>query len=200
MSRLFATDPAVRDSLLDVGFTLTGTEWLALDVSTGQVKTGGDALNLVRGDKKILSRLINIGEDPAYAQKWIDAQAATILAHAGAVPEAAKGWPDGVIEFVAHCVHWGGMSWPSAVAAGGDLKTIVELQSKHVSGPEPWRGGSQLVSTQSTKTFLNMADGIARDVLGTPESAPTVDDADKTTMSGHIFFDAGGDQFFHLSP
>jgi hypothetical protein len=200
MSKLFVTDPAVRTLLLDAGFTLTGDEWLAVDVSTGQVKTGDDALNLVRGDKKILSRLINIAEDPAHAQKWIDAQAATILAHAGAVPDAAKGWPDGVIRFVAHCVHWGGLTWPSAIAAGGDLKTIVELQSLHVSAAKPWRGGSQLVSTQSTRTFLNMADGIARDVLGTAEAAPTVDDQDNTTMNGHIFFDAGGDQFFHLSP
>jgi hypothetical protein len=116
------------------------------------------------------------------------------------VPEAAKGWPDGLIQFVAHCVHWGGLTWSSAIAADGDLKTIVELQSKYVSAAEPWRGGSQLVSTQSTRTFLNMAGGTARDVLGTLEAAPPVDDADKTTMIGHIFFDAGGDQFFHLSP
>jgi len=200
MSRLFATDPAVRNLLLDAGFALTGREWLAVDVSTGQVKTGDDALNLVRWDKKILSRLIRIGEDPAHAQKWIDAQAATILRNAGAVPEAAKGWPDGVIRFVAHCVHWGGLSWSSAVAAGGDLKTIVQEQSQHVPATESWRGGSRLVSTQPTATFLSLADGIARDVLGTAESAPTVDDQDKTTMQGHIFFDAGSNQFFHLSP
>jgi hypothetical protein len=45
-----------------------------------------------------------------------------------------------------------------------------------------------------------MADGVARGVLGPVEAAPSVDDGDKTTLGGHIFFDAGNSQFFHLAP
>ena len=112
MARLFAADPAVRNLLLDAGFTLKDGEWLAVDVSSGEVKSGDDALNLVRWNKAILSRLIDIAEDPAHAQKWVDAQAATVLGNAGAVPAAAEGWPDDVIRFVAHSVHWGGLTWP----------------------------------------------------------------------------------------
>lgn len=200
MARLFAADPAVRNLLLDAGFTLKDGEWLAVDVSTGEVKSGDDALNLVRLNKAILSRLIEIAEDPAHAQKWVDAQAATMLRNAGAVPQAAEGWPDDVIRFVAHCVHWGGLTWPDAVATGGDLKAIIQLQSQHVRITDPWLGGARLVASQPTAMFLSMADGAARGVLGPVEATPPVDDADKTTLSGHIFFDAGNNQFFHLAP
>jgi hypothetical protein len=140
MARLFAADPAVRNVLLDAGFTLKDGEWLAVDVASGEVKSGDDALNLVRWNKAILSRLIDIAEDPAHAQKWVDAQAATVLRNAGAVPAAAEGWPDDVIRFVAHSVHWGGLTWPDAVATSGDLKSIIQLQSQHVRITDPWLG------------------------------------------------------------
>jgi hypothetical protein len=47
---------------------------------------------------------------------------------------------------------------------------------------------------------LSMADGVARGVLGPVQAAPQVDDTDKTTLSGHIFFNAGNNQFFDLAP
>jgi hypothetical protein len=200
MARLFAADPAVRNLLLDAGFTLKDGEWLAVDLSSGEVKSGDDALNLVRWNQAILSRLIDIAEDPAHAQKWVDAQAATVLRNAGAVPAAAEGWPDGVIRFVAHSVHWGGLTWSDAVAASGDLKTIIQVQSQRVRMTDPWVGGSRLVAPQPTAMLLSMADGVARGVLGPVEAAPPVDDTDKTTLAGHIFFDAGNNQFFHLAP
>jgi hypothetical protein len=200
MARLFAADPAVRNMLLDAGFTLKDGEWLAVDVASGEVKSGDDALNLVRWNKAILSRLIDIAEDPAHAQRWVDAQAATVLRNAGAVPAAAEGWPDDVIRFVAHSVHWGGLTWPDAVATSGDLKSIIQLQSQHVRITDPWLGGSRLVASQPTEMLLSMADGVARGVLGPVEAAPSVDDSDKTTLGGHIFFDAGNNQFFHVAP
>jgi hypothetical protein len=200
MTRLFAADPAVRNLLLDAGFTLKDGEWLAVDVSTGEVRSGDDALNLVRWNKAILSRLIDIAEDPAHAQKWVDAQAATVMQNAGAVPPAAEKWPDDVIRFVAHCVHWGVLTWPDAVATGGDLKAIIQLQSQHEHITDPWLGGSRLVGSQPTAMVLSMADGVARGVLGPVQAAPQVDDTDKTTLNGHIFFDAGNNQFFDLAP
>jgi len=151
MARLFAADPAVRNLLLDAGFTLKDGEWLAVDVSTGEVATGDNALNLVRWNTAILSRLIDIAEDPAHAQKWVDAQAATAMQNAGAVPAAAERWPDDVIRFVAHCVHWGVLTWPDAVGTGGDLKAIIHLQSQHVHITDPWLGGSRLVASQPTR-------------------------------------------------
>jgi hypothetical protein len=200
MARLFAADPAVRNLLLDAGFTLKDGTWLAVDVGSGKVKSGDEALNLVRWNKAVLSRLIDIAEDPAHAQKWVDAQAATVLRHAGAVPAAAERWPDDVIRFVAHSVHWGGLTWADAAPTGGDLKAIIQLQSQHVRNTDPWVGGSRLVASQPTAMLLSMADGVTRSVLGPVEEAPPVDDADKTALSGHIFFDAGNNQFFHLAP
>jgi hypothetical protein len=200
MARLFAADPAVRNLLLDAGFTLKDGEWLAVDVSTGEVATGDNALNLVRWNTAILSRLIDIAEDPAHSQEWVDAQAATAMQNAGAVPAAAERWPDDVIRFVAHCVHWGVLTWPDAVGTGGDLKAIIQLQSQHVHITDPWLGGSRLVASQPTAMLLSMADGVARGVLGPAQAAPTVDDANKTTLNGHIFFDAGNNQFFDLGP
>jgi hypothetical protein len=200
MARLFAADPSVRNSLLDAGFTLKDGTWLAVGVGSGEMKSGDEALNLVRWNKAILSRLIEIAEDPAHAQKWVDAQAATVLRHAGTVPEAAERWPDDVIRFVAHSVHWGGLTWADAAPTGGDLKAIIQAQSQHVRNTDPWVGGSRLVASQPTATLLSMADGVTRGVLGPVQAAPQVDDADKTTLSGHIFFDAGNNQFFHLAP
>jgi len=154
----------------------------------------------VRWNTAILSQLIDIAEDPAHAQKWVDAQAATAMQNAGAVPAAAEKWPDDVIRFVAHCVHWGVLTWPDAVGTGGDLKAIIQLQSQHVHITDPWLGGSRLVASQPTAMLLSMADGVARGVLGPAQAAPTVDDADKTTLNGHIFFDAGKNEFFDLAP
>jgi hypothetical protein len=200
MARLFAADPAVRNLLLDAGFTLKDGEWLAVDVSTGQVMTGDNALNFVRWNTAILSQLIDIAEDPAHAQKWVDAQAATAMQNAGAVPAAAERWPDDLIRFVAHCVHWGVLTWPDAVGTGGNLKAIIQLQAQHVHITDLWLGGSRLVASQSTAMLLSMADGVARGVLGPAQAAPTVDDTDKTTLNGHIFFDAGNNQFFDVAP
>ena len=56
------------------------------------------------------------------------------------------------------------------------------------------------VASQPTAMLLGMADGLARGVLGPLEPAPQVDGGDTTTLSGHIFFDAGGNQFYHLAP
>ena len=93
-----------------------------------------------------------------------------------------------------------GAGQPDAVAASGDLKTIIQVQSQHVRITDPWLGGSRLVAPQPTAMLLSMADGVARGVLGPVEPAPPVDDTDKTTLGGHIFFDAGNNQFFHLAP
>jgi hypothetical protein len=92
------------------------------------------------------------------------------------------------------------LTWPDAVGTGGDLKAIIQLQSQHVHITDPWLGGSRLVASQPTAMLLSMADGVARGVLGPAQAAPTVDDADKTTLNGHIFFEAGNNQFFDLGP
>ena len=89
---------------------------------------------------------------------------------------------------------------PDAVATGGGLKAIIQLQSQHVRITDPWLGGSRLVAPQPTAMILSMADGVARGVLGPVQAAPTVDDAGKATQSGHIFLDAGNNQFFDLAP
>ena len=45
----FASTPAAKDALLDLGITLSGTTWKIVDTATRTVKTGEEAIALVNG-------------------------------------------------------------------------------------------------------------------------------------------------------
>lgn len=202
LRRLFAADPEVRDQLLDVGFTFQDGVWLAVDVEAGVVRQGDAALQVVRGDKRVLSRLIDLAEDPADAQQVTDAQAGAMLEAAAAVPQAARDWDVRVIRFVAHCVHWSGLSWSDFVGTQGDLRSIVRVKAERLRGSQLWRGQSRLVGRLETRILLSFAGGLLTTIATGPEALPA--DLDTADYSGHVFFLAGSqngeDRYYHVSP
>lgn len=201
MRRFFASDPAAEGMFLDAGFTFRNGRWLAVDVTTGFVVADDAALQWIRNDVKLLSLFMNIAEDLGHGQSFVNAEWQTIRAAAGNVPDTVRGWPIRTIVYVAHCVHWGGLTWGRWAAIGPDLATIIRTQALHVPriAPAAWAGGGALqILPIATSTFVSMSGGLARTVLQVP--APLPGDIATGSYGGHIFFDAGNGMFWHLAP
>ncbi len=208
MGYLFQRDPSVRDILLDAGFTFRSGQWLAVNTSTGLVEVGPGALELVRFDKKILSLLIEIGEDPAHKQNVVDAEWDTVAHHAGGVPQAVvdQNWSDEAIAFAAHCVHWGS-SWSSFVGTGGNITSMIRVMAPHVAREKVQPGGSIVTNAVSTGTFLGFArlgtatGAIQRNnLLQGPGPLPADITGTPPAYAGHIFFHTHSDTYYHLAP
>jgi hypothetical protein len=201
MRRFFAADSGAAGAFLDMGFTLQNGHWLAVDLATGTVLADNAALQSIRNEPSVLSRFMNLAEDPVHGQNFVDAEWQTIRANAGDFPDAVRGWPVRTIVYVAHCVHWGGLTWPQWVPIGPDLAAIVRAQATHVArlDPDAWAGGGSLqILPVATSTFVTMAGGLARGVLDAP--APLPADIATGSYRGHIFLNATGNRFWHLAP
>jgi len=121
MRALFAggKNAAIRNLLLDAGVIFDGANWLVVNTDTGRTEVGDDALQLLRFDRALLTLFMNIAEDRVkgeggaggFGQALADARYSVLLKGAGAVPQWAMGWDDRLIQFCAHCVHWGAPAW-----------------------------------------------------------------------------------------
>ena len=208
MAFVFQRDPAVRDILLDGGFTYRSGTWLAVDTASGTVKEGQAALELIRFDKEVLSLLIQVGEDPAHSQNIVNAEADTVARHAGAVPDSVldQNWSDESIAFAAHCVHWGS-NWSAFAGTGGSIPKMIRIMARGVPRDDSDPGGATVTQSSATNTFLAFArlgtavGAIQRNHLVTgPAALPNDLRATPTGYAGHVFLATGAGTFFHLAP
>jgi hypothetical protein len=205
LTKLFATDPAAQNMLLDAGFTIQNGTWLAVNITTGSaLLEGSAALGMVQFDTSVLSLLTQLAEGPDHGQNVANAEWDVASKNAAAVPADCLSWPDSSILFGFHTITWhGAINWSMVKGTGGDIARMIRLttsQNFGDVGSTDKDSGAYMVNGQSTQTFLGFANGAARAVL--QSAGPLPDDIASTpnAYAGHIFFAAGGDQYYHLAP
>lgn len=196
MEILFTRDADLKNQLMAAGFTYEGGKWMAVNTDTQRIEEGAKALKLIQTNKRVLSLLIQLGEDPKHRQNVVDAEFGTVRQNAGAVPAWANTWSNEAIRFTAHCVHWGS-SWSLYSGTGGDIKKITQIMAPRVAR-EPDRGGAILTKPPSTNTFRGFAGGALNGLLTGP--APLPGDIDTVSYAGHIFLATSGSNYYHLTP
>jgi hypothetical protein len=198
MQSFFAKDPAAADQFLDVGVTWMGGKALVVNTDSGAVEEGDDALQLIRLDTRILDLFIRIAESPEHGAKLAQAQVGAI--DALQVPDAvADTWPSASIKLAAHCIHWrGGKTWSSYVATAGNVAAIVHVVAPLAGSPNASVGGGILVPAVTAGILFKFAGGLAKTVVGAAGPAPADAATSPTRYRGHVFFEDGTGNFFHL--
>jgi len=138
LKALFAKDPEIKKALLDAGLALDGSKWLIVNTDLGAVEEGTDALRLLEVNTKLLSLLMNIGEDPKHAQTNLDVQWAAVMAGGGKYPQYAATWSsENAFKIAFHMAHWlPAYSWASVdySPTDGDILKIVKTFAKAAAG------------------------------------------------------------------
>jgi hypothetical protein len=179
MTAFFTLDPSARQELMEAGFTYSQNKWLFVDVNRGHVLEGLEALEAFRSDRRFVSLLIHLAEDPEHQQHLVDAQWQVLSERgAGNVPQAVRdAWPDRwtmeSVRFAAHCVHWG-YSWDVLAAVGPDLKRMVRWIAGRKSTQE--QPGMWVVDTTPARTIMHFANQAAQRFLSAPGPMPTPPD------------------------
>lgn len=187
----------ITDALIDAGIAYVNGKWLVVNVDTGYVEEGNNALRLLQFNTTLLSLLINLGMK--YSQGFVDAQWKAVSGLAAAVPASARGWNVMTIRLVAHCIHWRtSVLWPTYVSTGGDVSAIVRLIARQVGNIDAKRGGAVFLSQLQTGILRSFAQGLAASVMGTAVPLPA--DIEGGPYGGHIFFQADATNFYHMSP
>jgi hypothetical protein len=167
-------DRAVAEAFLHYGIDFIASEkekgYRVVNLRTGAVETGVDALRLIQTDPRLLGVFVKIAEDPRYSQQVADAQWEVVSKNAGAVPPYATNWDDRWIALVSHISHW----WPAAgwrgkekVASYASVRTIKDLlirfgRKAASSSPNGNPSGALVVANADTITnFKRWGDGVA---------------------------------------
>jgi hypothetical protein len=205
MESFSASDPAAQDAFLDIGVTWSGGKALVVNTASGAVEEGDDALRLIQVDAKILSVFVRMAESAEHGGKLAAAQARAVLQSAADVPQSVvDSWKDLMsVRLVAHAIQWRSAKvWNAYAGTGGDVKAILKILLPAVGRIDKAKGGAMFVSSEQTGILFSFAVGKAKEALDSKTAGPLPKDIDQdeTTYAGHVFFSAGGDKFFHMSP
>ena len=178
-------NPAVAEAFLSYGIDFIAREkekgYRVVNLRTGAIETGADALRLIQTDPQLLGVFVKIAEDPRYSQQVADAQWEIVAKNAGAVPPYAASWDDRWIALVSHISHW----WPAAgwrgkekVASYAGAKTIKDLlirfgRKAAASNSSGAPGGALIVANADTITnFKRWGDGVAWQAISSVSGYP----------------------------
>lgn len=174
-------DRAVAEAFLSYGIDFIAAEkekgYRVVNLRTGAVEAGVDALRLIQTDPRLLGVFVKIAEDPRYSQQVADAQWEIVAKNAGAVPPYATNWDDRWIALVSHISHW----WPAAgwrgkekVASYAGASTIKDLLirfGRKAAASRP--GGALVVANADTITnFKRWGDGVAWQAISSVSGYP----------------------------
>jgi hypothetical protein len=178
-------DRTVAEAFLSYGIDFVAAEkekgYRVVNIRTGAVEIGVDALRLIQTDPRLLGVFVKIAEDARYSQQVADAQWEIVVKNAGAVPPYAASWDDRWIALVSHISHW----WPSAgwrgkeqVASYAGATTIKDLlirfgRKATSSTPSAGASGALIVANADTITnFKRWGDGVAWQAISSVSSYP----------------------------
>jgi len=176
MNALFK-NPEIANRFLSIGIAFKNGQWLAVNVQTGAVEVGNNALSVIQTDPHILAAMADIGEGETKAdgsstaeeksavkQEVADAQWAGVVgAGTGQVPDFVvdDNWPKEAVQVAAHVTHWGGAyGWhrnkDAFKATGGDMTKIVDLVGKLLAS-KPNENGSYSVRGSGPDLLGNLS-------------------------------------------
>lgn len=178
---ILVKDRAVAEAFLSYGIDFVAAEkekgYRVVNLRTGAVETGVDALRLIQTDPRLLGVFVKIAEDPRYSRQVADAQWEIVSKNAGAVPAYAASWDDRWIALISHISHW----WPATgwrgkekVASYAGARTIKELLirfGRKAAASNP--SGALVVANADTVTnFKRWGDGVAWQAISSISSYP----------------------------
>lgn len=177
-------DRAVAEAFLSYGIDFIAKEkekgYRVVNLRTGAVETGVDALRLIQTDPRLLGIFVKIAEDPRYSQQVADAQWEIVAKNAGAVPSYAASWDDRWVALVSHISHW----WPAAgwrgkekVASYAGVRTIKDLLTcfgRKAATANPQNGGGALIvaNADTITNFKRWGDGVAWQAISSVSGYP----------------------------
>jgi len=174
-------DRAVAEAFLSYGIDFIAAEkergYRVVNLRTGAVEAGVDALRLIQTDPRLLGVFVKIAEDPRYSRQVADAQWEIVAKNAGSVPPYATRWDDRWIALVSHITHW----WPATgwrgkekVASYANSKTIRDLLicfGRKAAASNP--SGALIVANADTITnFKRWGDGVAWQAISSVSGYP----------------------------
>lgn len=127
-----------RNAMLEVGITVKNGEILYVDTAMKKILTGTAALQKIRWDVKVLSRIITGLE--AIKQINVDNQARILKdLRIKDIPQEAYQWPADAVRLAVHLDHWlpAYLDWNSFKSSGGDVAAIVKSFVKHFKAAKP---------------------------------------------------------------
>lgn len=116
-----------KNAMLEVGITVKNGDILYVDTDAKKIVTGTAALQKIRWDVKVLSRIITGLE--AIKQTNVNNQARILKdLRIKDIPADAYKWPADSIRLAVHLDHWvpAYLDWSSIKSSGGDVATIVK--------------------------------------------------------------------------
>jgi hypothetical protein len=178
---------SIKDQLLDIGLAYQGG-WLALDTENKVVLKGGDALQYVRFNTRILSAMYGMGFTKD-VQGLVDAQSLVMFDEFDAMPKEIRDLDDRLIMVIVHCCWWGGMTMAKAKSLVGGLGTKDALQAvvrwqaslgnTHTSVTSD---GATLVEGWQAALFNLMGRKVIAETFTDRAEAPTAEHKDKTLI------------------
>lgn len=181
MERLFK-DRSVAEAFQAYGINFIAkykeNGYRVVNLRTGAVETGVNALRLIQTDPQLLGVFVKIAEDPRYSRQVADAQWEVTAMNAGDVPAYALQWDDRWIALISHITHW----WPATgwrgkekVTSYAGSKTIKDLLIKwgRKAASEPKSSGALVVGNADTiANFKRWGGGVAWDEISKVSSFP----------------------------
>ena len=128
-----STSSGFANELLKVGITVKDDRMLYMDTGASKVLSGTDALQKIRWDEKVLSKMIQAME--AYPDINTASQVKVFKEEKmSRVPAEVYQWPTDSIRLAVHLSHWlpVGIRWNDIKEAGGDVATIVKSFCKNL--------------------------------------------------------------------
>jgi hypothetical protein len=207
-------DRTLAEAFLSYGVNFIAKEkekgYRVVNLKTGAVETGINALRLIQTDPQLLGVFVKIAEDPKYSQQVADAQWKVVAKNAGNVPAYAHQWDDRWIALVSHITHW----WPvtgwrgrEEVASYADSRTIKDLLLKwgRKAASAPRSSGALFVGNADTiANFKRWGSGVAWEEISKVSAFPIpftngqIEDARNTQFSGMLCILAPGGASYYF--
>jgi hypothetical protein len=189
-------DPEAAKALGEIGFSCLGGTFYAVNPDTGEVVKGYRAIDMIAKDKKALSRVIAVLENPDHAKNFAQAEWNFLKGKAAAVPDdVLKSWPRDNIILAAHFVHGTSLGWGVWQRIGPNVAALLRRCAMRVA--VQMDKGASLVPAVHMPMLLESGNRIGRSAVSGPASL--AGDAGAASSTGQIYIDDGSGKYYHLN-
>lgn len=150
-----ATSPASAAMLSEIGFSVVGGKYVAIDTSSRTLVWGKAAIEVVKSDTGILTRVLEVAENPEAQGSWVDASYDVLLKTTLDIPEAMTtnpAWTDARVRMAAHLCHWTGTGLAALAAVGPEPMAMARWIARKAGPGE--KDGVVRVWPANTASFI----------------------------------------------
>ena len=175
-----AASTAFSNELLKVGITIRGDQALYVDTAAKKMLTGNDALQKIRWDSKVLSKMITAMETHATENTSSQVKVFKDIRMKSMPAEAFK-WPTDSVRLAVHLSHWlpVGIRWDDIKTSNGDVATIIKSFCRRLHAFQ-----NDTTRNPKGKVYIRM-DGLPNGALYVTDSN------DRFDMGNRAFIKAG---------